>query len=116
MSKCSGCPLENIDIWCSGEIAPVICQGKDTIYREMLEGYKTNGITSGFNTSVFEPIQQKENSADTVILNKELSDSRLSICSSCEHYDSLNYKCNLCGCGLIAKTYNPNESCPIARW
>lgn len=41
---------------------------------------------------------------------------RLSICSSCEFYNSLISQCKQCGCLLEIKTLWASEKCPIDKW
>lgn len=40
--------------------------------------------------------------------------SRLQICSTCEHHTGL--RCRVCGCFTTAKAHLPHESCPLAKW
>ena len=44
---------------------------------------------------------------------KELYDSRMNICNSCEHNN--NGICNICGCVLSAKTKSDSH-CPKQQW
>ncbi len=41
---------------------------------------------------------------------------RLSICQSCEFFDSLQTRCKKCGCFMALKTYLKAERCPIGKW
>ena len=44
----------------------------------------------------------------------EERDSRLEICSTCEH--SRGPRCNLCGCFISYKAKLKNSECPIGKW
>lgn len=48
--------------------------------------------------------------------NRELSTSRLKICSGCPCFHNLLMVCSICGCAMAAKTRDPKEKCPINKW
>lgn len=45
-----------------------------------------------------------------------ISQERMNICVSCEHYWKLTSQCKKCGCFLIGKTKLPFSECPIKKW
>lgn len=47
---------------------------------------------------------------------RDISDQRLSICSTCNRYDKNKNKCLECGCFLEFKTFILSEECPIGKW
>lgn len=47
---------------------------------------------------------------------KRISDERLTICNSCEHYIKKTTKCEKCGCFMEYKTLFLNSECPIGKW
>lgn len=44
------------------------------------------------------------------------AEERMVICNSCEY--NMDSQCILCGCPLLSKTSDPEESCPLnqAKW
>jgi len=50
------------------------------------------------------------------IIKPEVKLERLEICNSCEHCVTERAECKLCGCGLLPKTNNALETCPIGKW
>lgn len=49
-------------------------------------------------------------------VSKEKKQERLSICHSCEFYNSTLSQCKQCGCFLEIKTLWASEKCPIDKW
>lgn len=47
---------------------------------------------------------------------KQRKRERMSICSSCEFFNSLTTQCNKCGCIMTIKSLLPNAECPIGKW
>jgi hypothetical protein len=41
---------------------------------------------------------------------------RLTICASCEYFDSSKTMCRLCRCGLVARAGALSKHCPIQKW
>jgi len=46
----------------------------------------------------------------------DVEESRLKICSSCEHFIKPTTQCKQCGCIMKLKTKLPNSECPIGKW
>jgi hypothetical protein len=42
--------------------------------------------------------------------------NRLNICKSCEFFNTIQQRCNKCGCYMAVKTYLKAEKCPIGKW
>lgn len=42
--------------------------------------------------------------------------SRINICSSCEHFDNKLWKCKVCGCFMKVKARFIAVSCPERKW
>lgn len=53
---------------------------------------------------------------DYFFVPQEVIDKRLSICKTCEHFDSEYKKCNKCGCYLDYKVKLRTVECPIGKW
>jgi hypothetical protein len=49
-------------------------------------------------------------------LTEQDANSRLEICKTCEFFNSIQSRCNKCGCFMAVKTYLKAEKCPIGRW
>ena len=49
-------------------------------------------------------------------VNRETFNSRMSICRSCEFFDSSAVRCKQCGCFLNIKASWASEKCPIDKW
>jgi hypothetical protein len=47
---------------------------------------------------------------------KEVSDKRMEICRSCEHFRERTTQCKKCGCFMRFKTAMMKASCPIDKW
>jgi len=47
---------------------------------------------------------------------KEVSDKRMEICRSCEHFRERTTQCKKCGCFMRFKTAIPKSSCLIGKW
>lgn len=50
------------------------------------------------------------------VISKEVYKERLSICSSCESYDSKYNRCKDCGCFLMLKAILTATKCPQGKW
>ena len=48
--------------------------------------------------------------------DKNLIESRLKICNSCEFFNRRMVKCKKCGCFMKVKTLLKSSSCPIDKW
>jgi hypothetical protein len=47
---------------------------------------------------------------------KEEAKKRLDICKTCDKFNQTLFKCNECGCFMIAKTLLPFSECPLNKW
>jgi hypothetical protein len=47
-------------------------------------------------------------------VSREVREQRLSICQMCPDYDGT--RCVRCGCFIAAKTWVPQQTCPIGKW
>jgi hypothetical protein len=47
---------------------------------------------------------------------KAISEDRLEICRTCEHFIAHNAKCSKCGCFMEYKSLLPYVECPIGKW
>lgn len=47
---------------------------------------------------------------------KEVSETRMNICRSCEHFRPRTTQCKKCGCFMRFKTTFMKSSCPINKW
>jgi hypothetical protein len=59
-------------------------------------------------TDLFDPSQPRS--------DKELIESRLEICNSCEWFKKSLQKCRKCGCFMSLKTTLKQATCPIGKW
>jgi hypothetical protein len=48
--------------------------------------------------------------------DKELIESRLDICNTCEWLDKRIMKCRQCGCFMKLKSTLKQASCPLHKW
>jgi hypothetical protein len=48
--------------------------------------------------------------------DKELIESRLAICNTCEWFDKRMVKCRKCGCFMKLKSTLKQAECPIGKW
>jgi hypothetical protein len=46
----------------------------------------------------------------------DIVNERLSICESCDQYDSVHKRCKRCGCFMKLKTKIPSATCPLGLW
>ena len=60
--------------------------------------------------------QLHENGPEAILVSDEVHKKRLTICESCEHYDSEERRCKECGCFLDMKSRISLESGPIGAW
>ena len=67
--------------------------------------YNIENITKGF----YNLLKSKLNLLDKEV--EQLSKYRLHICKSCENFNSIEKRCNICGCFLEAKTRVLNAVC-----
>ena len=51
-----------------------------------------------------------------VFVPEEKQTERLNICATCEHYESNDKRCKLCGCFMEAKVKFVSSSCPVLKW
>ena len=51
-----------------------------------------------------------------LIVDKEISNSRLSICIKCPELIQATKQCKKCGCFMAGKTKLENASCPLGKW
>ena len=49
-------------------------------------------------------------------LTEQDANARLQICNGCEFFNSIQQRCNKCGCFMAVKTYLKAEKCPIGKW
>jgi hypothetical protein len=59
-------------------------------------------------TDLFDPNQPRS--------DRELIESRLKICNTCEWFKKSLQKCRKCGCFMQLKTTLKQAKCPIERW
>lgn len=59
-------------------------------------------------TDLFNPNQPRS--------DRELIESRLEICNSCEWFKKNLQKCRKCGCFMSLKTTLKQATCPIGKW
>lgn len=59
-------------------------------------------------TDLFDPRQPRS--------DKELIESRLAICNTCEWFHKNLQKCRKCGCFMKLKSTLRQASCPIGKW
>lgn len=45
-----------------------------------------------------------------------MSEDRLNICRSCEHFEEITSRCKQCGCFMEIKTRIPFVECPVGKW
>jgi hypothetical protein len=54
------------------------------------------------------------------LVDEETYQARVSLCTSCEHYDPTGYnntgKCAICKCSTVAKPKLAVSSCPVGKW
>ncbi len=48
--------------------------------------------------------------------DRDLIESRLEICNTCEHFNRRMVKCKKCGCFMKLKTTLVQAKCPIGKW
>jgi hypothetical protein len=48
--------------------------------------------------------------------DKQLIESRLVICNSCEWFNKRLAKCKKCGCFMKLKTTLQDAACPMGKW
>ena len=48
--------------------------------------------------------------------DRELIESRLAICNTCEFFNKRLAKCKQCGCFMKLKTTLRRASCPVHKW
>ena len=48
--------------------------------------------------------------------DRELIESRLAVCNSCNWFNKRLAKCKKCGCLMNQKTKLPNAECPLGKW
>lgn len=41
---------------------------------------------------------------------------RLDTCFSCDKFNFISKKCDVCGCIMRVKTWIPDEKCPVDKW
>lgn len=51
-----------------------------------------------------------------MLVSKEISDKRQSICNGCEHKTFWLNRCKKCGCLLSFKTKLMSAECPLGKW
>ena len=59
-------------------------------------------------SDLFDPTQPRS--------DKELIESRLAICNTCEFFNKNLAKCKKCGCFMKLKSTLKKASCPIHKW
>ncbi len=52
----------------------------------------------------------------SVFVPETTSSTRMSICQSCDDFNSKTTQCRRCGCFMSAKTRLKHGSCPIGKW
>ena len=67
---------------------------------------KENGDVEFFD--LFNPNQPRS--------DRELIESRLSICNTCPAFNKRLAKCKKCGCFMKLKTTLQEASCPLGKW
>jgi len=68
-----------------------------------------------FSQSVVRNIQSVA-SGNALKLTEQDANARLEVCKKCEFFNSIQQRCNKCGCFMAIKTYLKAEKCPIGRW
>ncbi len=53
---------------------------------------------------------------ESIFVSEEIARQRSEICTKCEWFDALEYRCKKCGCFLGPKIRVSIESCPIGAW
>lgn len=48
--------------------------------------------------------------------DRELIESRLEVCNSCEWFNKRLAKCKKCGCFMKLKSTLQNAKCPVGKW
>jgi hypothetical protein len=51
-----------------------------------------------------------------VFVSENVSSARMSICHSCDDFNTKTTQCRKCGCFMSAKTRLKQGSCPIGKW
>ena len=46
----------------------------------------------------------------------KMSEDRLNVCRSCEHFEENTSRCKQCGCFMELKTRIPFVECPVGKW
>ena len=59
-------------------------------------------------TDLFDPKQPRS--------DRDLIESRLAICNTCEFFNKNLAKCKKCGCFMKLKSTLKKASCPIHKW
>lgn len=59
-------------------------------------------------TDLFDPNQPRS--------NKDLIESRLEICNSCEWFNKALQRCRKCGCFMQLKATLQQADCPMGKW
>jgi len=59
-------------------------------------------------TDLFDPSQPRS--------DKDLIESRLAICNTCEFFYKRLNKCRKCGCFMKLKSTLKQASCPVGKW
>lgn len=59
-------------------------------------------------SDLFDPSQPRS--------DKELIESRLKICNTCEWFNKRLVKCRQCGCFMKLKSTLKQAECPIGKW
>ena len=68
--------------------------------------------------------QQARNLAQTAgqivrnpnLASDELFESRMTLCYSCEYFDTVQVRCRKCGCKLKGKARFEAAHCPLMKW
>lgn len=63
--------------------------------------------------------QFAEGLKNTIVKNEQielLHKERMSVCQTCEHYNTSTSQCKICGCFMPIKTRSTTSKCPKGYW
>lgn len=63
--------------------------------------------------------QFAEGLKNTIVKNEEvelLHKERMSLCETCDYYNSTTSQCKICGCFMLVKTRSVSAKCPKDFW
>lgn len=65
---------------------------------------------------VWDVLRKSFQHQESIFVSDEVAKQRAEICSKCEWFDPVEYRCKNCGCFLGPKIRVSIESCPIGAW